>query len=125
MSIYDFLEGCFLKRLREDIPARGHCRAGVLIADWVASICIDFLDDLNHAGEKTIHFNHYCLSAITIANSGRPLSTLMCQPLPQLNILRLCSQRQEVSLHRAPGILLVEEPLGLAIAVIAVHAHRG
>lgn len=47
--------------------------------------------------------------------------TLVCQPLPQLHILWLCSQCQEIPLNRAFGIFLIEEPFRLAIAISAVH----
>lgn len=50
--------------------------------------------------------------------------TLVCQPLSQLHILWLRSQGQEVSLHRAFGVLLIEESLVLTIGVTAVHAHH-
>jgi hypothetical protein len=41
-----------------DLPACGHGGAGDLVAEGHAGVGVDFLDDLDHACQESIHLDH-------------------------------------------------------------------
>lgn len=99
----------------KSLPASRHDGTVGRIANSATRMCIDVLNALEQCSYQAILF-HPCRRGTQSSLSqhyGSEMCTLMSQPLGNVHVLRLSSQRHEVAPDTELRILLAEEELGL------------